>query len=53
MRENSPVNLLRDGADLFPAYEQLLEQRNIPPKARPYYLRWAQTWTTAVNSEDP
>ena len=32
----------RDALEIFPAYEQLLDARNIPAKAKPYYLRWAK-----------
>jgi integron integrase len=46
------MDMLQDASDVFPAYEQLLDQRNIPAKARPYYLRWAKTWSTAVNPDN-
>lgn len=46
------VNLVRDTADLPPAFEQLLDQRSIAPRAKPYYLHWAKTWSVAVNPEE-
>ncbi|MEI6278093.1 MAG: tyrosine-type recombinase/integrase [Verrucomicrobiae bacterium] len=42
------MDTLLDAPEIFPAYEHLLDARNIPPKARPYYLRWAQAWITTV-----
>ena len=36
------MDTLRDAPEIFPAFEQLLDARNIPAKAKPYYLRWAK-----------
>jgi len=33
---------MRDTTEIFPAYERLLDARNIPAKAKLYYLRWAK-----------
>ena len=38
------MDMLWDATEIFPAYEQLLDDRNIPAKAKPYYLRWAKAW---------
>jgi len=38
--------------DFLPAYEHLLDARKIPPKARPYYLRWAQAWIATVTLDN-
>ena len=46
------VNTQQYPQDFLPAYAQLLEERNIPPKARPYYLQCAKTWSTTVRSDD-
>jgi len=40
----------QDVSDHLQTYERLLAQRNIPPKARPYFLRWAITWCATVSS---
>jgi len=37
--------------DHLPAYEQLLDRRNIPSAAKPHYIRWAKTWITTVKPE--
>jgi len=42
------MDTIRDAPEIFPAYEHLLDARNIPAKAKPYYLRWAQAWITTV-----
>ena len=34
--------------DYLPAYDQLLDRRNIPDWAKPHYVRWAKTWNTTV-----
>jgi|GEM_PF-4694921 len=47
------MDTLRDATEIFPAYEQLLDARNIPAKAKPYYLRWAKAWTTTAESDNP
>ena len=47
------MDTLRDAAEIFPAYEQLLDARNIPAKAKPYYLRWAKAWITTAESDNP
>jgi integron integrase len=39
--------------DVLPAYSRLLEQRQIPPKAMPHFLRWAKTWISTVNCTTP
>ena len=36
--------------DFLPAYERLLDSRNIPAKAKPHYLRWAKAWISAYLS---
>jgi integron integrase len=46
------VNMQQDPQNFLPAYEQLLEERNIPPKARPYYLQCAKNWSATVRSDD-
>ena len=38
--------------DFLPAYTLLLDQRSIPPKARPYFLRWAKLWNATVKSDN-
>lgn len=43
----------RDALEIFPAYEQLLDARNIPAKAKPHYLRWAKAWVTTVEPHNP
>ncbi|MEI8343181.1 MAG: phage integrase N-terminal SAM-like domain-containing protein, partial [Verrucomicrobiota bacterium] len=40
-----------DAANVILAYEQLLAQRKIPSGAKSYYLHWAKTWSSTVNSE--
>ena len=47
------MDTLRDATEIFPAYEQLLDARNIPAKAKPYYLRWAKAWITTAESDNP
>ena len=46
------TNMQQDPQDFLPAYTQLLEERNIPPKVRPHYLHCAKTWSTTVRSDD-
>ena len=45
------MKVQEDTTDSLPAYEQLLDERNISPQAKPYYLRWAKTWNTTVDSD--
>ena len=47
------MDTLRDATEKFPAYEQLLDARNIPAKAKPYYLRWAKAWITTAKPDNP
>ncbi len=37
--------------DVLPSYETLLDQRNVPAKAKPYFLRWAKIWFTTVDPD--
>ncbi len=39
----------QDAIDFLPAYEQLLDQQNIPPKAKPYFVRWAKIWISTAD----
>ena len=47
------MDTLRNASEIFPAYEQLLDARNIPAKAKPYYLRWAKAWITTAAPDNP
>ena len=47
------MDTLRDAPEIFPAYEQLLDARNIPAMAKPYYLRWAKAWITTAEPDNP
>ena len=47
------MNLQEAASDILPAFAQLLDRRNIPPKAKPYYLRWAKTWIASVAPDTP
>lgn len=47
------MDTLRNAPDVFPAFEELLDSRNIPAKAKPYYLRWAKAWATTPEPHDP
>ena len=47
------MDILRDASEIFPAYEHLLDARNISAKAKLYYLRWAKAWITKVDLENP
>ena len=47
------MDTMRDVSEIFPAYEQLLDTRNIPAKAKPYYLRWGKAWITTVEPDSP
>jgi len=42
------MDTMRDALEIFPAYEQLLGVRNIPPKARPYYSTQKQALNAMV-----
>ena len=46
------MDTLLDAPEIFPAYEQLLDARNIPAKAKPYYLRWAKAWITTAEPDN-
>jgi len=37
--------------NFLPAYNLLLNRRNIPDKAKPHYIRWAKTWISTVNPD--
>ncbi len=39
--------------DTLSSYETLLDQPNVPTKAKPYFLRWAKMWFTTANPEMP
>ena len=41
----------QNATDFLPAFGQLLDQRNIPVKTKPYYLHWAKTWITTVGTD--
>ncbi len=40
-------------ADFLSSYEELLDQRHVQAKAKPYFLRWAKTWFTTVDADTP
>ena len=47
------MDTLLNALEILPAYEQLLDARNIPAKAKPYYLRWAKAWITTAEPDNP
>jgi len=48
MSHPSPATLA-----FLPAYEHLLEARNVPARAKPYYRRWAMSWFTTAGPATP
>lgn len=45
------MNSVQESVDLLSDYERLLDERNIHPNSKPYYLRWAKTWNTTVSPD--
>ncbi len=37
--------------DILSLYEEMLDQRQVQAKAKPYFLRWAKTWFTTADPE--
>ncbi len=52
IHQSQPLNSSQiPTADFLSSYEELLDQRHVPTKAKPYFLRWAKMWFTTVDPD--